>query len=262
MAIWRKVIVSGSNAELNSLYVGNAVTASIVSSSQFTGSLFGTASYVTGSIFTSNNLVLSSSYALTASYAANVAAMQNLTFGEGLSAVTYNGSSPVSVSVSGAADLTNNVIVKWNDTDNKFAPSQITDNGTTVSLTNLSVTGDLTVAGTASFTNSQNLLITDQFVALSSGSTSLKDSGFVVISSQGGSGSAFFLEADNTGTYGRWGVAYSLNPSASNAVADELMVTTKISAANPSLAPTWGGSVSGSGNMWINTGDGSIWIYA
>jgi len=45
MAEWRKVIVSGSNAELNQLQVSTSITASTVSASRFTGSLFGTASW-------------------------------------------------------------------------------------------------------------------------------------------------------------------------------------------------------------------------
>jgi len=56
MPNWKKLITSGSNASLSSLFVTNAVTASIFSGS-FTGSLFGTASYA--------------SYALTASSAQN-----------------------------------------------------------------------------------------------------------------------------------------------------------------------------------------------
>ena len=77
MPNWKKVLVSGSNASLNSLYVTNAVTASIFSGS-FTGSLFGTASHaVTSSFITASNVfgpfgsnsVISSSFALTASYA-------------------------------------------------------------------------------------------------------------------------------------------------------------------------------------------------
>lgn len=70
MPSWKKVVVSGSDATLNSLFVSTAVTASIFSGS-FRGNLTGTASYVTGSVFNSNNLALSSSYALTASYALN-----------------------------------------------------------------------------------------------------------------------------------------------------------------------------------------------
>ena len=54
--------VSASYATTASYLVGGA-------SGSFTGSLFGTASYVTGAVFTSNNPALSASYATTASYA-------------------------------------------------------------------------------------------------------------------------------------------------------------------------------------------------
>jgi len=63
MPSWKKVIVSGSDAVLNSLKVATNVTASSFTGS-FTGSLFGTASYATQA--------LTSSYALTASYASNI----------------------------------------------------------------------------------------------------------------------------------------------------------------------------------------------
>lgn len=74
MPAWKKVVTSGSNANLNQ------VTASIISARSITGSLFGTASwaqnsvtasYITGSVFTTANPALSASYALTASYALN-----------------------------------------------------------------------------------------------------------------------------------------------------------------------------------------------
>jgi hypothetical protein len=60
MPNWKKVIVSGSAANLSSLSVDTSITASIISAAEFTGSLFGTASQA-----------VSSSYALTASYALN-----------------------------------------------------------------------------------------------------------------------------------------------------------------------------------------------
>jgi len=100
MPNWKKVIVSGSSANLYELNVDSSITASIVSASQFTGSLFGTASwavssscalfaitasyvetaqtasYVLQAISASYALIssnsVSSSYALTASYADNV----------------------------------------------------------------------------------------------------------------------------------------------------------------------------------------------
>ena len=102
MPNWKKVIVSGSSANLYELNVDSSITASIVSASQFTGSLFGTASwavssscalfaitasyvetaqtasYVLQAISASYALIssnsVSSSYALSASYADNVPA--------------------------------------------------------------------------------------------------------------------------------------------------------------------------------------------
>ena len=81
MPSWRKVIVSGSDSSLNSLFVTNYVTGSFTGS--FTGSLLGTASYanlaLTASYFSgsisnavSSSYALSSSYSLTASYALSV----------------------------------------------------------------------------------------------------------------------------------------------------------------------------------------------
>jgi len=49
MPNWKKVIVSGSSANLYELHVDSSITASIVSASQLTGSLFGTASWAVSS---------------------------------------------------------------------------------------------------------------------------------------------------------------------------------------------------------------------
>jgi hypothetical protein len=56
MSNWKKIIVSGSDATLNSLYVTSAVTAS-----SYTGSFIGDGSGITG--------IISSSYAISASHA-------------------------------------------------------------------------------------------------------------------------------------------------------------------------------------------------
>ena len=61
MPNWKKLVVSGSAGNLSSLNVDTSISASVISANQFTGSLYGTASQA-----------ISSSYALTASYAANV----------------------------------------------------------------------------------------------------------------------------------------------------------------------------------------------
>jgi len=254
-------------------YVVTAQTASFVTTAQ-------TASFITSSnVFGPNgaNSILSSSYALTASFAQNGGTVANaLTFGSGLSgsSATFNGGTAVTVSVSGAVSLTTNNLPKWTGTG--FANSNISDTGTAISVSsnipvtvnsNLTVTGDLTVAGTASFQNTQNLLIGDRFAALASGSTTLTDGGIIVVSSttaNGMSGSAFFLESLSSGLYGRWAVAANVNVSSSTVSADEYAVTAKISqASNPvdATPPTWGSSTNGMGNMWI-TNAGDIYIYS
>ena len=54
MPNWKKVIVSGSNATLNSLFVSTSVTASIFSGS-FTGSLQGTSSWAINALTASSS---------------------------------------------------------------------------------------------------------------------------------------------------------------------------------------------------------------
>lgn len=215
--------------------------------------------------------------------------LPSLTQGVGIVPFTYSGSLPATVAVSGAAALTTNLLPKW--TGAGFSNSNITDSGTLITIgsgatsgltvqagginvtgnsifnQNLIVTGDLTVAGTASFQNTENILIADKFILLASGSTSLTDGGFIIASSTapgGASGSAFFIEAATAGAYGRFAVAYNVHASSSTVAADEYVVTNKISATNPSNAtpPTWGSTTNGVGNMWVNTVTSDIYIWA
>jgi hypothetical protein len=90
MPSWKRVIVSGSDASLNSLQVLTSVSASVFTGS-FTGSLFGTASWAqnfSGSVTSASyaytaSSAISSSYAFTASsaisssYAATASTAQN-----------------------------------------------------------------------------------------------------------------------------------------------------------------------------------------
>lgn len=127
---------------------------------------------------------------------------------------------------------------------------------------NATITGNLTVAGTASFNNSTSLLIADKFALLASGSTSLTDGGLIIQHTAGGIGTAFYLEASSTGTYGRFAVTGSLHAGASTAVVDEYMVTVKQASGIPSAAPTFGSTGNGYGNMYIDSGNSDIYIYA
>jgi len=172
MATWKKVIVSGSNANLSLLQVDNLTSGQVVigggsgsnltttaingtgtivattgatglsQSGSFSGSFQGTFSgAVTGTAATASFVTASgvfgpygSNSVISASYAVNSSAsIGTLTFGEGLTTGSYNGSGNVTLTVSGAAQLTANAITKWNNTDNKFVTSSLNDNGTIVS---------------------------------------------------------------------------------------------------------------------------------
>ena len=68
--------------------------------------------------------------------------LPDLTAGTGISTFTYDGATTATVEVSGAAQLTDNVVTKWNDTDGKFVDSSLTDNGTTITgTTSIQLTG-------------------------------------------------------------------------------------------------------------------------
>ena len=61
------------------------------------------------------------------------------TTGGGLTDFSYDGSGAVSIAVSGAAQLSNNKVVRWDNGANKFVDSSITDDGTTVTFTSASI---------------------------------------------------------------------------------------------------------------------------
>ena len=129
--------------------------------------------------------------------------------------------------------------------------------------------GDLTVQGTASFQNSENLAIADQFILLNSGSTTFQDSGFIInTGNTANSGSAFYLETSSTtlGTdaaNGRFAVGSQVLPDATSVTAAEYANTTLITSGAPGDAvPQWGGLTLGQGNTWVDTTSGDIYIYA
>ena len=258
--------------------------------SQITGSLI-----VSSNINSAGNVVATGANSsltgsFTGSFAGNFVGTSNLpdlTQGTGVTAFTYDGSNAATVAVSGAATLTTGLVTKW--TGAAFANSSITDSanvtinnagGVLVQAGGLYVTGastfhdnvvmqaNLTVNGTASFQNVQNLAVVDQFILLNSGSTTFQDSGIVInTGNSANSGSAFFLETAGTTTgtnalNGRFAVASGVLPDATSATAAEYAVTALISGSTPGNAvPQFGGTGLGQGNMWIDSGTGELYIY-
>jgi hypothetical protein len=125
---------------------------------------------------------------------------------------------------------------------------------------NLTVGGDLRVNGTASFINSTNLYVKDQFILLNSGSSTLSDSGIVMGYSASGVGSAIYLDA--VGAYGRFGIAFNVSGTATVATTDSYLVSVSSSAGAPGGLPTWGTTGNNYGNMYVNSSDESIWIFS
>ena len=62
--------------------------------------------------------------------------------GGGLNDFSFDGSSAVSLEISGAVDLTDNIIIKWDDTSGKFVDSSLTDDGSAITgTTSIQLTG-------------------------------------------------------------------------------------------------------------------------
>ena len=155
MATWKKVIVSGSSAHLLSVTASNLTNDELV--------IAGVGGALEGSGLTYNGTLLnlgssqvqaagfSGSFSgsfqgngagLTGIVATGTSLQNAIASGEGIAPFSYTNIAPVSVAVSGAADLTDNAITKWNNTDGKFANSSLTDNGTAITgTTSIQLTG-------------------------------------------------------------------------------------------------------------------------
>jgi hypothetical protein len=122
MANWKKIIVSGSNAELKSVsadsFLGvssNQIISSSATQTKLSGSFNGT--------FVGDGSGLTNVVGTTTSTLSN---------GTGIAPFTFNGSQNLSVEVSGSAELTNDTIIKWDGVSKKFVNTHITDDDTNV----------------------------------------------------------------------------------------------------------------------------------
>ena len=143
MAEWKKVIVSGSTANLAALQVDNLTSGQVVIGGG-ASNLSTTAINGTGNIAATTGatgLVHSGSFS--GSFQGNFVGTTNLpdlTQGTGITAFTYDGSTTATVAVSGASALSTNNITKWTGT--AFANSSLTDNGTAITgTTSIQLTG-------------------------------------------------------------------------------------------------------------------------
>ena len=228
-----------------------SITASFTGS--LTGALTGTASYATNALTAS----YASNVPVTASYANNAA---SASYASTATSASFASNGGVTSIVAGtgitASSATGNVTVSI---------GQAVNTNSNVTFNDATINGNLVVAGTASFTNADNLTVKDKFILINSGSAALADSGWITQYNAAGSGSAFYLEAGaagSTGTYGRFAVAYDVIGTSTALTADEFVVTAKSAAGTPPTNPTWGGATNGYGNIYVNSSTGDIFIYS
>ena len=134
---------------------------------------------------------------------------------------------------------------------------------------NVVIGGDLTVNGDTTILNTTELLVEDKFIILASGSIagSPQDSGIIIQTTTGssgiGSGSALFLNGNGVPSSGtsRWGLAQNIPHNAASVTPTDYIMSVSSSAADPTLAPTYGSASAGFGNVHINTQSKTIWMY-
>ena len=124
-----------------------------------------------------------------------------------------------------------------------------------ISVTDAVVTGDLTVNGTASFANTENLLVADRFVLFASGSTTAGDGGIVVQQDTQNVGELFAYDSSTT----RWGVTGSFSADGSAYTPDAFMATVVEGAANDPTAVV--SKYTKKGNIFVADNE-DIYIYS
>lgn len=117
------------------------------------------------------------------------------------------------------------------------------------------VQGDLVVNGTASFANTENLLVADRFVLFASGSTTLGDGGIVVQQDTQNVGELFAYDSSTT----RWGVTGSFSADAGAYTPDAFMATVVEGAANDPTAVV--SKYTKKGNIFVAANE-DIYIYS
>ena len=197
----------------------------------------------------------------TGSFTGDATLANALSQGVGITPFSYNGSSAATVDISGSSALTDNTIVKWEDGDGKFVDTNITDNGSLVTVSVDTIfQNDIIVQGTASFQNTENLLVADRFVLFASGSTTTGDGGIIVQQATQDKGELFGYDSATT----RWGFTSSFDAASASfspaVYAGTVQTGTGQTAA--SAAPIYGGASNGYGTIHVDTDDGDIWIYA
>lgn len=130
--------------------------------------------------------------------------------------------------------------------------------GDSPTFVGLTLTGNLVVLGTASFQNTNNLLVADRFVLFASGSNTTGDGGIVVQQGTQNIGELYGYDSGTT----RWGFTSSFDATGNSFTPAVYAGGVEASLTTPSAAPVYGGASNGFGTIHVNTSTGDIYIYA
>ncbi len=200
----------------------------------------------------------------------------SLTQGTGITAFSFDGSSAETVSVEYGATagtaVQGDTTITVNGTSNAIsitgtaaqalggAPSYTVDLSDTIdgdrTFTNdIIISGDLTVSGTASFQETENLLIADRFALFASGSATAGDGGIVVQQDTAGEGELFGYDSATT----RWALTSSFDAATSAFTPDAFISAVVIGAtSDPDDAPA---RYDKGGNIFVAANE-DIYIYS
>lgn len=240
-----------------------------ISSTSFTGSLLGTASYATQALSASYaaNVPATASYALTASFVTG-SSVYGPYGSNSVTSASYALNATSASSVGNAVtNNVNNYVLTATGGGSINGEQNLTFDGSLLTVSgNAVVTGDLTVQGTTTTINTDNLLVEDKFALFASGSTTSTDGG-IVVQATAGSGTATGFAWGYKATEDRWAFQDALAYNASSFGTITAWSTTTqygLASAKPSdgTGPAYGGATYGYGNIWVSTDTAEIWIYA
>ena len=276
MATWKKVVVSGSNiSQLNNDagYLTSVTTQNTFATASYDGNLLlanganGNLTFASSSgtglnivatpvndtlTFSLSAIPNSSLLNSSITIAGNATALGgSVTQAQILAGSTVISSSALTSPGQGQARLTNNGVAGLT----VDLGLETTDSPTFVGLT---LTGDLVVLGTASFQNTQNLLVGDRFVLFASGSNTTGDGGIVIQQGTQNIGELYGYDSGTT----RWGFTSSFNATSNSFSPAVYAGGVEASLTSPSAAPVYGGVSNGFGTIHVDTNTGDIYIYS
>jgi hypothetical protein len=278
MATWKKVVVSGSNISQLNNDAGYLTAGTLGAKNAYSTASFNGTNLIAGSTTASLSFASSSGQGLTIS--ANPL-NDTLTFGLSLipntsilnSEITIAGVSvDLGDSITQAQILAGSSVVSASVlsspaqgqallTTNGVAGSTIDlglETGDSPTFVGLTLTGDLVVLGTASFQNTQNLLVGDRFVLFASGSNTTGDGGIVIQQGTQNIGELYGYDSGTT----RWGFTSSFNATSNSFSPAVYAGGVEASLTSPSAAPVYGGVSNGFGTIHVDTNTGDIYIYS